>query len=210
MAQVWVRAKSILHYDKAGTAMTAHPGDWAAVGRQQAREWLSNGQCEILKPAVLQTVQDLTDCAILIRGLLSESQRVSLAAKFPGVPIEPYWQYPVDHKRFLVWDPSANLRHELILTGFALLSKWQLALPLLNYDTLAGDIGTAEEQAETKAIIHDLRVPVYDCRLMFVRQCSETRRLFELWQAGGELAFLRALYQARPIVNALPPSWVMR
>lgn len=207
MSQVWIRAKSILRTEKNGKMASFYPGDWLQVGRQQAREWLSTGQCEILKPAVLQTVQDLTDCAILVRGVLLESQRVNLAARFPGVPIEEYRGQ--QHGRFLLWDLSANLRQDLILTGFGLLAKWQLAMPLLNYDILAQNIGTAEEQAETKAVIRDLRVPVYDCRVIFVRQCSETRRLLELWQ-GGELAFLRALYQARPIVNALPPSWVMQ
>lgn len=209
MAQVWIRAKSNLYVDDHGKQKPLYPGDWWPVGRQQAREWLASGQCEILRPAVLQTVQDLTNCTILLRGHTSEQQRSLLSVKFPGVPIETHQGHPVSG-RFLLWAASANLRQELVLTGFGLLTKWQLAVPLLNYDTLAESIGTADERAETKAIIHDLRVPVYDCRVIFVRDCQETRRLFELWQDGSELGFLRALYQARPAVNALPPSWVMR
>lgn len=209
MAQIWIRAKSILHVDDHGKPRRLYPGDWYPVGRQQAREWLANGQCEILKPAVLQTVQDLTDCAILLKGHVSEQQRSLLVAKFPGVPVEDYVRSQVKHGRFLLWDATANLRQDLILTGFGLLAKWQMAIPLLNYDVLAQDIGTEAERRETKAIIHDLRVPVYDCRVMFIRQCQETRHLFELWQDGGELAFLQALYQARPIINALPPSWIL-
>lgn len=206
MAQIWIRAKSILRYDTNGKPGVAYPGDWIPVGRQQAREWLNNNQCEILKPAVLQTVQDLTDCAILIRGVLSESQRVALTARFPGVPVETYHEYP-QYGRFLLWDLSANLRQDLILTGFGLLTRWQMAVPLLSYDILAQDIGTDEERQTAKATIHDLRVPLYDCRILFVRQCQETKRLFDLWQDGTELTFLQALYQARPIINALPPSW---
>lgn len=208
MSQIWVRAKSILYAEKNGQMTSFYPGDWLQVGRKQARDGLRDGLLEILKPAVLQTVQDLTDCSIVIRGVLSENQRIDLASRFPGVPIENYAGW-MPNGRFLLWDMAANLRQDLILTGFGLLTKWQLAVPLLNYDTLAQDIGTADEQAETKAIIHDLRVPVYDSRVLFVRQCQETRRLFELWQTGSDLGFLRALYQARPVVNALPPSWIL-
>ena len=208
MSQIWIRAKSNLYVDDHGKSKPLYPGDWWPVGRQQAREWLQANQCEILKPAVLQTVQDLTDCSIVIRGIIPENQRVGLVSRFPGVPVEPY-AGGMPTGRFLLWDTSANLRQDLILTGFGLLTKWQLACPILNYDILADNIGTAEEQAETKAIIHDLRVPVYDSRVLFVRQCQETRKLFDLWQNGNELSFLRALYQSRPVVNALPPSWIM-
>ena len=209
MGSVWVRAKAIIRTEENGKLKTFYPGDWCQTHRHQAREWLTNGQAEILKPAILQTVQDLTDCTVLLRGYIPEAQRISLSAKFPGVPFETYQGHPISG-RFLLWDTSANLRQDLILTGFYLLNKWQLAIPLLNYEVLAENVGTADERAETKAIIHDLRVPIYDCRLIFARDCQETRRLFELWDGASELGFLRALYQARPVVNALPPSWVMR
>lgn len=209
MAQVWVRAKTILNVEENGKRKQYHPGDWCKMGRHQAREFLRRDQIEILKSAILQTVQDLTDCAILLRGVLPEPRLSYLAAKFPGVPTNNYEGYPDDRGRFLIWDTSAELRHDLILTGFHLLGKWQLAVPLLDYNTLASDIGTDEDRAETKRVIHDLRVPVYDTRILFVRQCRETRSLFELWNEGDDLAFLRALYQSRPVINALPPSWVL-
>jgi hypothetical protein len=219
MAQVWVRAKTILSVEEAGKRRQYHPGDWCRMGRHQAKEYLQNGQIEILKSAILQTVQDLTDCAILLRGmapekqasvLVAEQRRSLMAAKYPGVPIEEYQGYPDKYGRFLIWDTSAELRHDLILTGFHLLNKWQIAVPLLDYNILAESVGAAEEREKTEAVIHDLRVPVYDSRVLFVRQCRETRKLFELWGDGNELAFLRALYQSRPIINALPPSWVLR
>jgi hypothetical protein len=208
MSQVWVRAKSILRTEVNGKAASFHPGDWLQVGKQQAREWLQHDQCEILRPAVLQSVQDLTDCTIVLNGFIPELENL-LSNKFPAVPVEPYTGKMPTSPRFLLWDTRANLRQELILTGFGLLNKWQMACPLLDYDKLAQDVGTAEEREETKAVVHDLRVPAYDDRVMFVRQCRETQRLFELWQNGTELGLLRALYQSRPIINALPPSWIM-
>jgi hypothetical protein len=219
MAKVWVRAKTILNVEEDGKRVQYHPGDWCRMGRHQAKEYLQSNQIDILKSAILQTVQDLTDCAILLRGMASEQQssvlvaeqrRSLMAAKYPGVPIEEYTGYPDKYGRFLIWDQSAELRHDLILTGFHLLSKWQIAAPLLDYNILAESVGTAEERKETKVVIHDLRVPVYDSRVLFVRQCRETRKLFKLWAEGDDLAFLRALYQTRPIINALPPSWILR
>jgi hypothetical protein len=209
MALVWVWAKTIIRIEENGTLRTVHPGDWCQVGRQQAKELLANDQVKILNPTVLQTVQDLTDCTILLKGIINESQRGHIAAKFPGVPVEAWQGYPANQGRFLVWDMTAQLKEDLILTGFSLLNKWQLAVPLLGFDILADKVGTPDEQVETKAVIHDLRVPVYNPRVMFVRQCRETRQLFDAWQDGSELGFLRTLYQARPIVNALPPSWIL-
>jgi hypothetical protein len=208
MAKVWTQAISIIHYEENGQTKTAHPGDWLQLGRQQARDELTRGNVKILKATTLQSVQDLSDCAILTRGVVYDSTRSQLGVKYPGLPMESYDRFPDQPGRYLIWDMGAKLRHDLILVGFGLLQKWQLAVPLLDYNTLAGDVGSTEEQAETKRIIHDLRVPVYDTRVIFARQCQENRKLFELWD-GSQLGFLWALYQARPIVNALPPSWVM-
>jgi hypothetical protein len=211
MAHVWVKAKSIVRLEKNGRVETYHPGDWCSMGRQQARELLARDQVEILKPAVLQSVQDLSDCAILLSRELEEVRLSLLMAQFPGVPIQIYsGDYPDEYGRFLLWDTLAELRHELFLTGFKLLEKWQIAVPLRDYHILAESIGTDKERSDTKNVIHDLRVPVYDCRVLFVRQCQETKKLFELWQDNGPLGFLRALYQSRPLVNALPPSWILK
>jgi len=210
MAPVWVKAKSIVRVEEQGSLVTYYPGDWCQMGKQQAREYLSRNQVEILRPVVLQSVQDLHDCAIfLVNENMAEPDLSFFTASFPGVPVRKYEGWP-ECNRFLLWNRSANLRRDLILTGFKLLEKWQLAVPLLDYDTLAESIGTEQEQQETAAIIHDLRVPIYDCRVLFVRQCKETRKLFELWNGEGQLSFLQALYQSRPVVNALPPTWVMK
>lgn len=209
MGKVWVRAKDIVHAEDGGKVRSYHPGDWLQLGRQQARECLSRGEIEILKPVVLKSVQDLSGCAILTTETIAEPDLSFFAASFPGVPIEKHLgNYPT-YNRFLLWDRQANLRRDLILTGFELLQKWQLAVPLLDYNVLAENVGSDKQRQDTKEVIHDLRVPIYDHRVMFVRQCTETRKLFELWD-GTQLGFLRALYQSRPVVNALPPSWVMK
>lgn len=208
MGKVWVRAKSIVHAEENGKVRSYHPGDWLQIGRQQARECLARNEIEILKSVVLRSVQDLSGCAIVTTEAMAEPDLSFFAGTFPGVPIEQYLgDYP-EHNRFLLWDMAAKLKRDLILTGFDLLYNWQLAVPLLDYSVLAESAGTDEERQETKAVIHDLRVPIYDCRVIFARQCKETRKLFELWD-GSQLGFLQALYQTIPAVLALPPSWVL-
>lgn len=208
MSEVWAQALNIVHYEKNGQSMVARPGDWCQLGRQQARDELSKGNIKILKPAVLQSVQDLTDCVILTRGIVYDGNRTQLGVKYPGLPMNSYQKFPTETGRFLIWDMGAKLRHDLILVGFGLLQKWQIACPLLSYDTLAESVGTHQERAETKAICHDLRIPLYDTRVIFARQCQETRKLFGLWD-GSQLGFVRTLYQTPMKVLALPPSWVM-
>jgi len=110
----------------------------------------------------------------------------------------------------MLWSPAIKLRRELIPLGFSLLDTWQIALPLQDYKRLACQIGGEEEKARTLEVVHDLRMLLYDTRLMFVKKCEETERLFETWQAdSGEpsLSFLRALYLTKPFVLALPPTW---
>jgi len=68
----------------------------------------------------------------------------------------------------------------------------------------------------TEEVIHDLRVPVYDTRVRFIRRNRTTERLMGLWyeerQQGEALAFLRALgrVQPKPLICALPAEWVVQ
>lgn len=200
---VWVKLLSPI--ELSGQLVPA--GDWLPMTRPEAKQRLIRGQIEIPRPDVLQTVQELTDCAFVLIGA-NQQLKQKIRTLYPGVPIVSYTKGCPEYGRFLLWDISAKLRLDLILVGFQLLKKWQLAVPLGDYNTLAEDIGTEKGRREAKEIVKDLRVPIYDSRVMFVRQCPETRNLFDLWGGGGQLKFLEALYQSRPIVNALPPIWI--
>jgi len=63
-------------------------------------------------------------------------------------------------------------------------------------------------------VVFDMRVQVYDTRVIFARKCRDTDALFAAWgkeKARGvdeRLAFLRALHRVVPLVNALPPTWI--
>lgn len=207
MGKVWIQAKAILNVEDGGKMKRIHPGDWVEVGQHDARRWLAEGKCVIHQISARETVQDLFDCAISLRNGDAETVR----NRYPGLDITEDGGFHAP--RMLFWDATAKMRPELILVGFGLLQHgWQVVVPLVDYDTLARDVGSAEDRRRTEEMIHDLRVPVYDPRVVFARRCEATRELMAAWKkekAGHDgLAFLRALHRVKPLVNALPPFWI--
>lgn len=116
------------------------------------------------------------------------------------------------HDRSLIWDGKLPLQQERVDTGLKLLDTWQIAAPLYP-EILASQIGSEADRELTQAVIHDLRVPVYETGMVFVRRCDDTERLFEAWREedektpGSPLAFLRALYLVKPLILPLPAHW---
>ena len=93
------------------------------------------------------------------------------------------------------------------------LQRWDAAAPLWRYGETAADVGTAEERERTKAIVHDLRVPLYSHELLFVRKNEVGQLLVATWAEELEgaseprLPFLRAYYRIKPRLCALPATW---
>jgi hypothetical protein len=131
----------------------------------------------------------------------------------------------VNCSRVLRWDPAIPLRLELVPAGFNFLHKWHAAAPLFDYNTLAFQHGTLEERQRTMAVIADLRVPLYETRALFLRQCPEVDALLEAWvtecdhlgarEASPEddqhmrLAFHRALWKVPQLLMLpLPTTWI--
>jgi hypothetical protein len=209
---MWVRLKSLQRIDKQGKPRDYHPGDWVDVGKQTAQLWISWGDAEI--PSFTRgTGAQLSGSGVLVRGgeltqyqAMFDGLKIGLSVMVDEIP-------HVAFERTLIWNPKVALRLELIVPGFNFLETWEIAAPLYSYDELAAKIGGDEARARTKAVIRDLRVPVYDTRLMFVRRCENTDRLFEAWakeREGGDderLSFMRAFYQVKPLMLALPVTW---
>lgn len=117
--------------------------------------------------------------------------------------------------RSLLWDAMRlqSLRLNILPIGFSLLDTWQIAAPVWSYTELAAHVGNAAEREYTQSIIRDLRVLMYDTRMVFVRRCGDTRKFVSVWRDESEkgaderLAFLRALYIVKPVLLALPTTW---
>lgn len=154
----------------------------------------------------------MTTRGIMMRG----SVEISRAAKNMG------WQMMMGESDELLWDqtlfisPPVNVPWDLLDVGFGFLDAWECAAPVWRYDTLVSDIAKGEDVKRTRALLHDLRVPLYAHELLFVRDCENSRTLLSTWRSetaavpGGDahIAFLRALYIVKPYFLALPRSWL--
>lgn len=205
MSKVWVQLRSVKQIDRFGEKKMAHPGDWVAVGQQLATSWLADGSAWIPPQRVTELIGK--DHGIVVLNASAEMIKRSGETEIRAVESDrPRLEYPLT----LLWHPQALLRHELLPVGFSLLKTWQVVCPLWDYETLACQVGSEEERERTKAVVKDLRVPLYDTNLIYVKRCGDTERLIDQWNAeeGDEkLAFLRALYMVKPLILAVPITW---
>jgi hypothetical protein len=205
---VWVQLASLQNIEVAGSLHTYRPGDWVDVGKQTAMLWISTGQAVLhgVVPGSVRALEIADGSGLVVPEGYEDSAR-ALRIDVPIVEGEPSLRF----ERTCWWDMGAAVSPAMIPVGLSLLDTWEMVVPLYDYKTLACHVGTEFEQAQTKAIIRDLRVPLYDTRLIFARRSPDTERLFKLW-AGDDglhrgLAFLRALYQVKPLILALPATW---
>lgn len=200
---IWVQLRSAKYIEIRGKMQRFEPGDWVKTGKQQALRWIAAGDATSPKDSGLLP----SGIGIAARGSLAKQGSVWRM----GVQVVPdpgFLPFP----RTLIWETSLKLRTGLLMVGFKLLDKWQVAAPLWDYNKLACHEGEEEDRAATAKIVRDLRVPLYDPRMVFLRRCKDTQRLLDLWNEerkdGSErLAFLRVLYTVKPTICALPTSW---
>ena len=207
---MWVQLKSVQHISERGVQRTRYPGDWVDIGKQTAMLWVGKGLAVVPSLEVTQALM-ADGAGVLVRGnveqarILLEAYRQTLAIE-TGEPRAAY-------NRTLIWNTDLHLRLELVPVGMGLLEKWEIACPILSYERLAVHTAAHDEREKTRQVVRDLRVPLYDTRLIFVRRTPDTTRLFDLWQAelsegaDEQHSFLRALYTVKPFVLALPTTW---
>lgn len=98
--------------------------------------------------------------------------------------------------------------------GFRWLGTWDVAMPMMPYRRLAHSFGDDEERAMTKALVGNLHQPVYDERVMFVRDGSTADALLKARKKETckhedcPLPMLRAIWKIKPLLLALPNAWV--
>jgi hypothetical protein len=204
---MWVQLLAAKHLDQNGRVQTFYRGDWVEVGKQKALQWINDGEAAIGSGESI-ALPDSCGAAI-VRDLPPTAQPFGgLDLRWVSVP-----NPAIRFDRTLIWDGLVSLRLDLLATGFGFLDTWDVAIPLVDYALMACDIGNENQRAQTEKIIHDLRVLVYDPRVLFIRRSEAAHSLIEAWgelaPGGGDdrLNLLQALYVTRPKVLALPPTW---
>lgn len=217
---MYIQLKAVRYIRRAGVQITYRPGDWLEigtdVGKQTAILWVAEGAAHMPQlpggeglKALSVAAGEGADWGVVVRGGNFKDARKRLPTTRLQVVAG---DKELPFASTLLWSPPAPLRAELLPIGFLRLERgWQLAVPLLSYERLANTVGTPEDRALTQKVVPDLRVLLYDTRLIFARRCADIERLMRVWasEPGDErLAFLRALFAIKPIICALPQRWV--
>jgi len=208
---VWVQLKSCQNIERRGRQVHYQPGDWVDVGKQLALRWIAQGAAwvpEICVSAFINT----RDTGVVITA--HHKVGATALGDFKDQLNVEFGEPRLLWTNNLFWNPQQPLRPELIPIGFHLLQTWQVACPLLPYEKLANTVGNREDQERTKELIHDLRVPLYSPHLIFAKRCDDVQYMMDCWDEErvdsgcAELSLLRAIYRAKPLVLALPATWV--
>ena len=115
----------------------------------------------------------------------------------------------------LFLSPGVSVSPKDIESGFRWLETWDVLMPVKSYELLALDfIHEGCSTSDTLALIRDLRQLVYDERVTFARLGSSADALFVVRDEETcedddcPLPMLRAIWKAKPLLLALPESWV--
>ena len=217
----YIRLTAVKHIRKAGVQATYGKGDWVDVGKQTALMWLADGTAEIPgpDPTKVEVIAELIGpgCGVRVLGKSAgpwprQSQGFGnclKALKFSTGPLALPYPYT------MIWTPTVRITPRQVLIGFSqIVSRkgrlsWEMVARLVGR-SLARDVGSKEEQAKTKALIGDLRIPVYDTGALWIRKTTKTEQLIRRWvgaiQAGEDKAhsFLRTLYAEGILLCTLP------
>lgn len=151
---------------------------------------------------------------------MAKTSRPKEAVYFTAGGRESYQGYPAvnsisDAAKVMVLDPTAAPESKLIGQGFKWLGRWDIIAPFRPYRELAADLVKGKTEREIAALkIGDLRVPVFDPRLIFIKTTPETRKLWEVYQQhkknwDARIAFLAAVWEIKPLIKPLPAGrWI--
>lgn len=212
---LWVRLKQDRRLETNGVNKDYKKGDWIEVGKQTANQWIIQGIADRPGYDVSKEYVDYT-AGIVTVGSVNQNLLNNIRQDIPGIELTHSDDYYMFYSENMIWNNGVNIRRENLFVGFKLLKNWQLAVPLHSYDDLAiHQTMTKDEKSYIKAAIKELRVPIYNTDLMFVRRCDETQELFNQWEIektiieNNSLSFHVAMYKTNPVLCALPVNWVI-
>ena len=150
---------------------------------------------------------------IVLRG---EDELITGRAKSVGLPVVVSDAYDIPFEKTLFVEAGTRVPWDLLPAAWHFLERWDAAVPLWAYGTLAQDVGSPAERQATQEIVRDLRVMLHSVELLFVRRNEAGMALVAAWQeerarfepSDPRLAFLRAMYRVKPRLCVLPVTWL--
>lgn len=219
----WLRVKpgQRVQIERQGKLVTKVGGEWFQTGKMQARDFIARGLAEIPRDDLRDEVCGLDKCAIVISGvsefateLLGElGKKVDVVISDPQLPSEFNFLLDMSMASLPVGNGIEAGLARIMSFEDNVADPWEVAAELYTDDMIAADYGSDDERELTAEVIGDLRVPVYNSGLLWVRKTEATKRMIELWNNDdGERnhALLRAIYRALPMVLTLPSGWSQR
>jgi len=199
-------------HDKHGRYILHYAGETVFMkNKAKAKELIKAKRAVDLRQVAKEIPED-TGILLLGSGRIpawATALELEQAAGGPSLPFE----YTI------MWHPAVKPQGTLITVAIKTVATtgWEIAVPIYSYNKLARDCGTEAERALTKAVIHDLRVPVYNPGLLFVQKTERTEALMSQWIVemshegfDNRLAFMRALYITKPMILPLPTIWITK
>jgi hypothetical protein len=216
MGRFWVKTiRPIIRYDLSGAYRRYMPGDWFECRNQERAELVRGGFIEGHLAGISVNFTDL-DAGVLALGQPVPPEtfnRYGIKLQY-GDTIELPWE------RTLLWHTRTPMTPEGAALGLMRIdaenqdSAWEMAAMLKGETLLARDVGTELEQERTLEALGDLRLPVYETGILWVRRTETTEEVIRLWQsevadgADAQHAFIRTIYTLPVILCTLPAKWV--
>lgn len=220
----WVILNTVKHIRKGGVQRAYQPGDSVDVGRQTALEWILDGSAKDpygQMGAPLEATGKIDSrYGVVIRCAEGHATHEALGVLAGRVEIQ-YGEPSVPFEYTFIWRPDQKISPRLLNYGFMRImadedraSAWEIAACLIGGNRLANSFGTSHERRRTLKAVGDLRLPVYESRMVWVRKCPSAVAVIENWArqleevgADEHHAFLRALYVKRAMLCTMPYDW---
>jgi len=194
--------------------MTFQPGDWFECRNQELMQLLQSKSirtsAEVIRAEIIGS-----DAGVLA---LTGAEAPEGVERY-GMALKRNTRISLPWARTLILRRDAAPSAETAALGMMRLDDseypaWEMVARLESFQRLARDVGTPEEQALTLAALGDLRLPVYDAGMIWVRRTPTTEEVIQLWRAEIEQghdpqhAFLRAVYSRPVALCTLPADWM--
>jgi hypothetical protein len=147
--------------------------------------------------------------------------KIAEAILIEGTNRQEYCGYPIikestQARKVAILDKSITVSPAQLIQGFKWLGRWEAISPFRPYQELASDFMKGKSQQEIINLgLGDLRIPLFDPRLIFVLTNERTTKMLKRYQElkaewDPRIAFIAAAWETKPLIKPLPAEkWII-